>query len=103
MPIEFGSDSTGSSLPWVRHMIEENVWLVNDEEGVENVRLESAAGELANPCLLDIANIQLGWLKIGGGRDFIPWPGNDPKAVARPSETQMSFGEEKQLIRAAFK
>ena len=54
-------------------MIEENVWLVNDEEGVENVRLESAAGEPANPCLLDIANIQLGWLKIGGGLDFIPW------------------------------
>ena len=102
MPIEFGSDSTGSSLPWVRHMIEENVWLVNDPEGMDNVRLESAAGELANPCLLDIANIQLGWLKIAGGRDFIAWPGNDPKAVARPSETQMSFGEEKPAYSRGF-
>ena len=102
MPIEFGNEGGGTSLPWVRHMIEENVWLVNDPEGMDDVRLETNAGEMKHGCLIDIANIQLGWLKISGGRDFIPWPNNDPKAIARPTETQMSFGEEKPAYNRAF-
>lgn len=102
MAIDFGNDGGGSSLPWVRHMIEENVWIVNDPEGLDDVRLKSNAGELTNPIFIDIAKIQLGWLKISGGRDFIPWPGNDPKAISRPTETQMSFGEEKPAYGRAF-
>lgn len=103
MPIEFGNEGGGTSLPWVRHMIEENVWLVNDPEGMDNVRLKTSAGEMEHGCLIDVANIQLGWLKISsGGRDFIAWPNNDAKAIARPEEKVMSFGELKPAYQRAF-
>lgn len=104
MGLDFGSDGGGTSLPWIRHMIEENVWIINDSEGMgDQVRLQSNAGELQHPILIDIRNIQLGWLKIGaGGRDFIEWPNNDPKAVARPEEQVMSFGEMKPAYSKAF-
>ena len=36
--------------------------------------------------VVDIENIQLGWLKLEGGRDWHPWPNNDPMKVAKPSD-----------------
>jgi hypothetical protein len=104
MGIDFGNDAVGTSLPWVRHQIEENIWKVNDPEGMgDHIILKSKHGELQYPVLIDIRNIQLGWLKIAnGGRDFIEWPNNDPKAIARPEEKVMSFGEMKPAYQRAF-
>ena len=88
--LDFGSDATGSSLPWIRHMIEENVWIIQNAAG-DDTRLfatdkEVPDGALKHPVLLDIKRVELGWLKIAGGRDFIPWPGNSKDAIARPAD-----------------
>lgn len=53
----------------------------------------SVSGDLIDitwdsPVIIDIENVQLGWLKLAGGRDWIVWPNNDPKrgAELKPSD-----------------
>ena len=56
MGIDFGNDAVGTSLPWVRHQIEENIWKVNDSEGMgDHIILKSKHGELQYPFFLTYA------------------------------------------------
>ena len=34
--------------------------------------------------VIDIENVQLGWLKLSGGRDWVEWPNNDPTNTPKP-------------------
>ena len=78
MPLQF-ANSGGSGLPFLRFSIEDNEWLMSTGEQGHMPPVDWKA-----PVLIDIENIQLGWLKLQGGRDFQPWPGNNQ--TPRPSE-----------------
>lgn len=77
MPLMLASG--GSGRPFIRFSIENNEWLMSTEGG------EPQEFEWTGPVLVDIEKIQLGWMKLMGGRDFVPWPNNDP-SVPRPGE-----------------
>lgn len=79
MPLNFVSSGGGS--PFIRFSVEDNEWVRSTPEGdLTTVEMTSA------PVLIDIENIQQGWLKLSGGRDWIEWPNNDPQGVAKPSD-----------------
>ena len=71
MPLNFVSSGGGS--PFIRFSVEDNEWVRSTPEGdLQTVDMGSA------PVLIDIENIQQGWLKLSGGRDWVIWPNNDP-------------------------
>lgn len=79
MPLNFVSSGGGS--PFIRFSVEDNEWVRSTPEGdLTTVEMTSA------PVLIDIENIQQGWLKLSGGRDWVEWPNNDPTGVAKPSD-----------------
>lgn len=73
MPLKVLNSSGGNAF--VRYSIEDNMWLMSTPEG-EPQDVSDAIME--NPIYIDIANIQLGWLKLTGGRDWVVWEDNDP-------------------------
>lgn len=79
MPLNFVSSGGGS--PFIRFSVEDNEWVRSTPEGdLATVDMTSA------PVLIDIENVQQGWLKLSGGRDWVEWPNNDPSGVAKPSD-----------------
>jgi len=70
--------SSGGGSPFLRFSVENNEWLMS-----------SAGGELmpldfTSPVVIDIENVEQGWLKLDGGRDWISWPDNRP--TEKPSD-----------------
>lgn len=79
MPLNFVS--TGGGKPFIRFSVEDNEWTRSTPNGeLTTVDMASA------PVLIDIENIQQGWLKLSGGRDWVEWPDNNPMAVQKPSD-----------------
>lgn len=79
MPLNFVNSGGGS--PFVRFSVEENCWLRSTPDGdLVNVDMESA------PVVVDIEQIQQGWLNLQGGRDWVEWPGNDVTKCPKPSD-----------------
>ncbi|MGB1189890.1 MAG: hypothetical protein ACPG4A_06660 [Pseudomonadales bacterium] len=79
MPLNFVSSGGGS--PFIRFSVEDNEWVRSTSEGdLTTVDMGSA------PVLIDIENIQQGWLKLSGGRDWVEWPNNDPTSTPKPSD-----------------
>ena len=78
MPLQMIQGGGGS--PYIRFSIEENEWTRSTENGLEPVDMQSA------PVLIDITNVQMGWLKLSGGRDWQPWPDNNPMNLERPTD-----------------
>ncbi len=77
MSLNFINEKKGGAF--VRFSIEENEWL-RSSEGGDLKEFDPSGG-----VIIDIANIQLGWLKLAGGRDWVEWPNNDSTQSARPS------------------
>ncbi len=67
--------NSGGGNAFIRYSIEDDEWLKSSQEGV---MLKIEDEELANPMHVDIQNVQMGWLKLANGRDWIPWKDNDP-------------------------
>ena len=78
MPLQFIQETGGNAF--VRYMVRDDEWHMSSPTGMEKIDMSSAA------VVVDIENIQLGWLKLEGGRDWLPWPKNDPNQVAKPSD-----------------
>ena len=79
MPLNFVSSGGGN--PFIRFSVEDNEWCRSTPEGdLTTVDMTSA------PVLIDIENVQQGWLKLSGGRDWVEWPGNDPSSTPKPSD-----------------
>ena len=78
MPLNFVSEGGGGAF--VRFSVEENIWL-RSSEGGDLKEFDPSSG-----VLMDIANVQLGWLKLSGGRDWVEWPDNNPTKAERPSD-----------------
>ena len=79
MPLQFIQETSGNA--YIRFMVRDNEWVLSTATGdMQTVDMSSA------PVVVDIENIQLGWLKLEGGRDWLPWPNNDPQQVAKPSD-----------------
>ena len=78
MPLNFINESTGAAF--VRFSVEDNEWL-RSSEGGNLVEFDPSKG-----VVIDIENIQLGWLKLSGGRDWVEWPDNDPTNTPKPSD-----------------
>ncbi len=79
MPLNFIQETSGNA--YIRFMVRDNEWVMSTATGdMETVDMSSA------PVVVDIENIQLGWLKLEGGRDWLPWPDNVPTNVAKPSD-----------------
>jgi hypothetical protein len=78
MPLQFIQETSGNA--YIRFMVNDNEWLMSSAAGMEKIDMFSTA------IIVDIENIQLGWLKLEGGRDWLPWPKNDPQQVAKPSD-----------------
>lgn len=78
MPLNFIQETGGNAF--VRYMVRDNEWQMSSAAGMETFDMSSA------PVVVDIENIQLGWLKLEGGRDWLPWPKNDPQQVTKPSD-----------------
>ena len=78
MPLQFIQETGGNAF--VRYMVRDNEWQMSSAAGMETFDMSSA------PVVVDIENIQLGWLKLEGGRDWLPWPKNDPQQVTKPSD-----------------
>ena len=66
--------------PFIRFGIEENEWNISSENGLVPVDL------VGKTIGIDIANIQMGWLSLSGGRDWQPWPDNNPLKLENPSD-----------------
>ena len=80
MPLETLNEGGGAAF--IRFSAELDTW-----------SRSSATGDLIDitwdsPVIVDVENIQLGWLKLAGGRDWIEWPNNDVKQAAalKPSD-----------------
>ena len=71
--------NSGSGKAFIRYSIQDNEWLMSSLEG------EPISFEWDAPVLVDIEKIQMGWMKLEGGRDFVPWPDNDP-SIPRPAD-----------------
>tara|TARA_B100001057_G_C22662197_1_gene876402 strand:- start:364 stop:966 length:603 start_codon:yes stop_codon:yes gene_type:complete len=79
MPLQFIQETSGNA--YIRFMVRDNEWVMSTATGdTEKVDMSSA------PVVVDIENIQLGWLKLEGGRDWLPWPDNVSTNVAKPSD-----------------
>lgn len=79
MPLNFVSSGGGS--PFIRYSVEDNEWVRSTAEGgLEAVEMEGAT------VIVDVENIQQGWLKLSGGREWVEWPNNDPTKCPRPSD-----------------
>jgi len=78
MPLNMLNEGGGTAF--IRFSSDENAWLRSSEGGgLEEVETPFAV-------LIDIENVQLGWLKLSGGRDWQPWPNNDPTNTPKPSD-----------------
>ena len=71
--------SMGSGSPFIRFSVEDNEWTRSSVDG------DLIPIDWKSPVVIDIEKIQQGWLKLAGGRDWQPWPDNDPTSVERPS------------------
>lgn len=78
MPLQFLSEGSGTA--YVRYSVDENEWSQSLAEG------GMSPLEYPLDVILDIENVQLGWLKLEGGRDWQPWPNNDPTQLRKPSD-----------------
>ena len=78
MPLNFVNEGGGGAF--VRFSVEDNEWL-RSSEGGDLKEFDPSSG-----VVVDIANVQLGWLKLSGGRDWVEWPSNDPTKAPRPSD-----------------
>ena len=78
MPLEFIQETTGNAF--IRYMVTENQWLKSTATGTEEFDISEAA------VVVDVEKIQLGWLKLEGGRDWQPWPNNKPPSLIPPTE-----------------
>ena len=78
MPLNFVNEGGGGAF--VRFSVEDNEWL-RSSEGGDLKEFDPSSG-----VVIDISNVQLGWLKLSGGRDWVAWPSNDPTQAARPTD-----------------
>lgn len=80
MPLE--TLNSGGGAAFIRFSAELDQWSRSSQSGdLIDISWES-------PVVVDIENIQLGWLKLAGGRDWIIWPDNDVKLAQtlKPSD-----------------
>lgn len=79
MPLTVLKEGGGS--PFIRYHSNEDEWTRSTETGdLEEVMMKGAS------VVIDIEQIQMGWLKLDGGRDWISWPDNDPTKISKPSD-----------------
>lgn len=79
MPLTVLKEGGGS--PFIRYHSTEDEWTRSTETGdLEEVMMRDAS------VVIDIEQIQMGWLKLDGGRDWISWPDNDPTKISKPSD-----------------
>lgn len=79
MPLTVLKEGGGS--PFIRYHSNEDEWTRSTETGdLEEVMMRDAS------VVIDIEQIQMGWLKLDGGRDWISWPDNDPTKISKPSD-----------------
>tara|TARA_B100000212_G_scaffold335173_1_gene306799 strand:+ start:2888 stop:3490 length:603 start_codon:yes stop_codon:yes gene_type:complete len=78
MPLQFIEETSGNA--YIRFMVRDDEWVMSSPTGMIPCEMESS------PVVVDIENIVLGWLKLEGGRDWHPWPNNDPSVNKRPSD-----------------
>jgi len=77
MPITDIAEGGGS--PFIRFNIRENMWMISTEDK------DMKEVKLTNPVVIDIENVQQGWLSISSnGRDWVSW-GKDNKPTEKPS------------------
>ena len=79
MPLTVLKEGGGS--PFIRYHSTEDEWTRSTETGdLEEVMMRDAS------VVIDIEQIQMGWLKLDGGRDWVSWPDNDPTKISKPSD-----------------
>lgn len=80
MPLE--TLNSGGGAAFIRFSAELDQWSRSSQSGdLVDISWDS-------PVVIDIEKIQLGWLKLAGGRDWIIWPDNDVKLAStlKPSD-----------------
>ena len=77
MPLQLATGGGGGAF--LRFSIEDNEWLMSGDGDPEPVDI------VGNPVFIDIEKVEMGWLKLTGGRDFQPWPNNIP-TIEKPSD-----------------
>ena len=84
----------GGGMPFIRFSIDDNEWGMSSSEVGDLVHFD-----WDSPVLVDVERIDLGWLKLMGGRDFQEWP-RDEKGEHTP--TPRPSDEYKQAFRVKF-
>lgn len=85
MPLNVIQEGGGS--PFIRYHANEDEWSRSSEGGeLEEIEMKGAT------VVIDIEEIQMGWLKLDGGRDWVAWPDNDPTKVGKPSDSHNQGG-----------
>jgi hypothetical protein len=80
----------GDVKPYIRFQASMNSWQMSAEGG------GTEEFEFSEAVVVDIQNVQLGWLLLEtGNRDWKPWPNNTP--VAKPAEGDYKAGFEAQI------
>ena len=85
MPLTVLKETSGS--PFIRYHANEDEWSRSSENGeLQEIEMKGAT------VFIDIEEIQMGWLKLEGGRDWVAWPDNDPTKISRPSDAHSQGG-----------
>ena len=85
MPLTVIKEGGGS--PYIRYAVQEDEWTRSTETGeLEEVVMKDAS------VVIDIEQIQMGWLNLSDGRDWIAWPDNDPTKVTKPNDAYSQGG-----------
>ena len=75
---------TESANPYVRYSSEMDVWSHSTDDPAIMHDIEMVDGALPAPIIIDVENIEMGWLLLGQGvRDWQPFPALD-KPLDKP-------------------
>lgn len=86
--------SGGGGMPFLRFSIDDNEWGMSSQQGGDLIPID-----WESPVLIDVENIDMGWLRLMGGRDFQEWP-RDDSGIHQPTEKPGS--DYKQAFRVLF-
>lgn len=74
--------SGGGGMPFLRFSIDDNEWGMSSQQGGDLIPID-----WDSPVLIDVERIDMGWLRLMGGRDFQEWP-RDDNGIHQPTENQ---------------
>tara|TARA_Y100001972_G_scaffold90184_1_gene110373 strand:+ start:680 stop:1273 length:594 start_codon:yes stop_codon:yes gene_type:complete len=89
MPLMLPAENTG--MPFIRYSSNEDLWSHSTEnDGMMDI--DMVDGKLPSPMIIDIENIDMGWLMLAtGARDWRPWPSVNEQTEKPSDDYKVGF------------